>query len=392
MAAVLSAGMLLNTIPAYAEVKGPREPADRGKTEAELNGFTEERWAQLMDNTLSYDEIDDLVHNFNPMITSAWANLNDVKDLMGTITDELRARRRDMTQLKEKAKAEYEFEDYANYYMQEIILQKTADAMSKSVNSMDKEITASNRPLREAERQVSVGVRQLMIAWNNLSEQRAIVADSVEMYEKLRNDAAARLGVGLATELDVKTAEASLLQARSQLSALDAAAEPLKKNLILLCGWSADAEPVIEAVPDADPARMDAMDPETDLQKAIANNGTLINWRHGAHDLSTASMKNRNRTEESMNDNLLVNLRSLYEECRAARSGWEAAKNGLQAAEITKNAGDLQYQMGMISTAQYLGILTQYQSARTAMNTADSSFFQAMEAYDWALLGIASVE
>ena len=48
--------------------------------------------------------------------------------------------------------------------------------------------------------------------------------------------------------------------------------------------------------------------------------------------------------------------------------------------------------MGMLSTAQYLGALTQYQSAKTAMVTASSTFFQAMETYDWMLNGISSVE
>ena len=59
---------------------------------------------------------------------------------------------------------------------------------------------------------------------------------------------------------------------------------------------------------------------------------------------------------------------------------------------MTKNAADMQYQLGMLSTAQYLGALTQYQSARTTMLTAESTFFQAMETYDWMLNGVSSVE
>ena len=49
--------------PAQAAVLSAQEPGDVGKSQAELNGYSEARWAELMDNTLNYEEINDLVHN-----------------------------------------------------------------------------------------------------------------------------------------------------------------------------------------------------------------------------------------------------------------------------------------------------------------------------------------
>ena len=78
--------------PAMAYVTAPRTPEERGKTLAELNGFTEQRWQQLMDNRLEYEEIGDLVHTFNPAIVSAWSNLTDNTQLMDTIVDNLQVK------------------------------------------------------------------------------------------------------------------------------------------------------------------------------------------------------------------------------------------------------------------------------------------------------------
>ena len=378
--------------PAMAYVTAPRTPEERGKTLAELNGFTEQRWQQLMDNRLEYEEIGDLVHTFNPAIVSAWSNLTDNTKLMDKIVDELDAGQRDMERLKSNARSDGDYEAYGNYAMQEAILKASSKALYNSAEKMKRPVTAQNRPLRAAERQVTSGVQQLMIACGSLMEQRAIVAESAAMYEKLLADANARLAVGMATAADVQSAQTSFLQAQSQLSAIDASAWQLKKNLILLCGWSADADPEIGPVPEPDPARIDGMDPDADLTKAIAHSQDIINFRHEDHSLSTYSKNVRHETEETMNQNLLVNLRTQYQKVLSARESWIAAQSGLQAAELTKNAADLQYQMGMLTTAQYLGALTQYQSAKTAMVTASSTFFQAMETYDWMLNGISSVE
>ena len=305
--------------PAMAYVTAPRTPEERGKTLAELNGFTEQRWQQLMDDRLEYEEIGDLVHTFNPAIVSAWSNLTDNTKLMDKIVDELDAGQRDMERLKSNAKSEGDYGAYGNYAMQEAILKASSKAFHDSAEKMKRPVTAQNRPLRAAERQVTAGVQQLMIACGSLMEQRAIVAESAAMYEKLLADANARLAVGMATAADVQSAQTSFLQAQSQLSAIDASASQLKKNLILLCGWNADADPEIGPVPEPDPARINGMDPDADLTKAIAHSQDIINFRHEDHSLSTYSKNVRHETEETMNQNLLVNLRTQYQKVLSAR-------------------------------------------------------------------------
>ena len=391
-AAACGLSVWLAAFPSYAYITSPQSPQDRGKSVAELNGYTEERWAELMNNTLNYEEIGDLVHSFNPAIVSAWESMNATARHMDTIVENLHARQRDMESLKSSAKDDGEMAGYANYTMQEKILGASAKGLSDSADLLKRPVTAANRPIRAAERQVTAAVQQLMIACASLKEQRAIVAESAGMYEKLLSDARARLSVGMATAADVQSAETALLQVQSQISSIDAAGYLLKKNLIMLCGWGAEADPELGPLPDPDPARIAGMNPDADLAKAIAHSQDIINFRHESHSLSSYSKNVRHETEEQMNQYLLVNLRNQYQAVLAAQEAHEAAKSGMQAAELTKNAADMQYQMGMLGTAQYLGALTQYQSAKTALLTAESEFFQAMETYDWMLDGVSSAE
>ena len=378
--------------PARAAVLTPQEPGDVGKSQAELNGYSEARWAELMDNTLNYEEIPDLVHNFNPAIVSAWNNLNDSIDLMETIVDSLKSRERDMSDLKESARASQSQGNYGNYTMQEMILQASYKSISNSVDLMRRPVTATNRPLRQAERLVSNGAKQLMIAYSGLRKQRAIVAESVQMYEKLFQDTQLMQAQGLATATDVLKVQSSLLSAQSGLATIDTNLMQMKENLILLCGWKAGSDPVIGEIPVADLSRISAMNPDADLTKAIANNVSIIDFHHEKHDHSSTAMEARDATEAEMYQNLLTNLKQQYQTILADKAAYEGAVSGLQAAEMTKNAADVQYQLGMLSAANYLGALTQYQQARTQMDTADSTLFQAMETYDWMLAGNASVE
>ena len=94
----LSLCMALATpITSYAYVTSPKSPSDVEKTQAQLNGYSEETWSKLMDNTLEYVEIEDLVKNFNVNISSAWSKFNENVDSLSMALDTLKAARREMS-------------------------------------------------------------------------------------------------------------------------------------------------------------------------------------------------------------------------------------------------------------------------------------------------------
>lgn len=390
-AGVLSFSLLF-AASSFAASQTDSEPADSGKTAAELNGYSEERWEQLNDNTLDYDELKDLIHTFNPSISAAWHNFNSAVSDMNTMVENLQSRQRDMKNEKETAKSAGDYSAYGNYAMQEMILKKTVSALSDAKDLMARPVTQSNRPLRQAEAQVVYGAKSLMIAYQSMEDQRQILSELVSMDLTLSSNAASRAAAGTGTQADVLSAQADLLSAQVKLAQVTTAEGSLKKNLILMCGWKEDADPVIGEVPASDLSRIDAMNPAADMTKAIGNNYSLISFRSGEHKKSTASYQARDLTEEQMEGNLSANLTSDYNEVLSDRTGLEADRAGYDAAVITKNAADTEFSLGMITQAQYQGMITSYIRAESALKTADRTLFQALETYDAAVAGICPVE
>jgi len=387
--AALSFGMAFCS---FAAANSVSEPADTGKSAAELNGYTEERWRQLNDNTLEYGELQDLVHTFNPTVSEAWKSFDSSVSDMSTMIENLQGRKREISDLEKSAKDSGDYSSYANYAMQNIILKKTVSALSDARDLLARPVTQTNRPLRQAEAQVTFGAKNLMIAYQSMEDQRQILSGLVSMDQTLYDNANSHLSAGTGTETDVLSAKANLLSDQVKLSQLTSAQEKIKKQLILMCGWKEDADPVIGEVPASDLSRMENMNPQKDITAAIGNNYTLISFRSADHTKSTASYGARTLSENEMEQNLLNNLTADYNGILSDKTGLEASEAGMAAAQITKNAADKQYELGLITTAQYRGLITSFTGAQSALKTADRTLFQAMETYDAAVAGICSTE
>lgn len=387
----LSVSLLLPA-GAYAAAYTPSEPADAGKSQAELAGYSEERWAELNDNTLNYEELRDLVHTFNPAISTAWNSFDSAIADMNTMKENLQSREREMTGLRDAAKSGGDMASYGNYAMQAAILKNVSHSISVAKDKLARPVNGSNRMLREAEAQVVAGAQSLMTAWAGMEDRRQVLSELVQMDQALYDNAVSRAGAGTGTQTDVLSAQAGLLTAQVQLSQVETAQDKLKKSLIVMCGWNENADPEIGAVPAADPSRLDSMNPDADLTQAIGNNFSLISFRNEDHKKSTASHNARNLTEDEMDQNIAQNLQAYYNEALSDRTGLEAAQAGYEAAQITKNAADTQYRLGMITAAQLDGANVSYITAKTNLSTADRTLLEAIRTYDNAVAGMCPTE
>lgn len=367
-------------------------PDASNQSTAERNGYTNEQWERLMDDVLEYEEITDLVHNFNPSVVSARSQKEDSVHLMQTIADNLRARKRDMQNLKQKAEAAGENEAYQHYKMQEMLLKKTADSLEKGIQKTERKGDFTNREIRALERDCSHAAKRLMISYHALFSRSALLSESLEHYRNIAEWEKQKMKLGISTARELSRTEVEQSEIKAQCSDLDRNVAEVKKNLMLLCGWNEAANPTIGEIPEADGKRMDEMNPDSDLKRAIANNREIIDFRHENHVKSSASWSVRENSEQEMNENLLSNLKTLYGKIEEEKALAEAAESGFLAAEIKKAAADVKYGGGLLSEAQYIGELLHFREAKTACFTAKINLFQAMENYDFALQGDVSEE
>lgn len=376
----------------YAAVKAPSAPADEGKSEAELNGLSEEEWASLNDNVLEYGEIENLIRYFNPTVSDLWnqqgSTVSDITDIINGLENSQREIRTD----KEETGTDTDTAGYDNDVLQEKALSNLILSYTAARDKAKRPVSSKNRTVRETQAALTKGAQALFISYNSLKDKTDIQSEFTDLDQKLYEDAVAKRNAGTGTAADITAASAELVSARSGLFALKAEEESVRKKLIIMCGWTEDASPEIGDAPASDLSRIDAMNPDTDLTEAIANNQEVISFRAGDHKISTASHQVRDLTEEEMNQNIMANLKEYYGEVLSDEAAFQAAEKGLRNAEILENAAKMQYGNGRISGAEYRKTEISCFRSRAAYSEADRTLLLAMETYDWAVKGICPAE
>ncbi|EFU77460.1 hypothetical protein HMPREF0381_0636 [Lachnoanaerobaculum saburreum DSM 3986] len=376
---------LATPVTSLAYVKSPGNPSEVGKTQAELNGYSEETWAKLMDNTLEYSEIEDLVKNFNVNISSAWSKFNDNINSLNLAIDTLRSAKREMSSDATAAMNNGDIVNTMLYKAQGKGLGMSIQAMGTAKDKLSRQITAANAPIRNAQEQVVSGVRAIMIGYKNIENQEKILDSMINMYEETLRVVNQTGSLGLSTNTDIIKAQSDLTNARANLLTLKANKDKLYRTLITMCGWSPDADVTVADIPDVSDDDINKLNPSVDINTAIGNNATLIKNRHNTSSKSSSFVDAKLYQSSQDEDILRANINELYNNIITDNGNLAAANAGLEASKATQNALDTQKSMGMISTAQYLGgrlsVLqkqAEEKSARLQLNTDYNAYMQAL--------------
>ena len=254
---------------------------------AKLSDYDAETAARLQDDKLEYDELENLIREYNPEISYAYNQLDfsdddtasTVRNLKDSIEkndykDTVKALKEQKKQLE--AMPDFEGKDAALQELKTTIkgLESMLDAPSTTTKATDKQLEKARKQIDTGARSALKGTQTLMITYDNLRAQ----VQTLEKVEELQKEAleAAKLqaGLGMATDTGVLQAQSDLLSSQSQLDNLRNLSNNLRSQLCLLTGWKVDATPEIGTVPAADPSKIDTIDLTADILKAIGNNQT----------------------------------------------------------------------------------------------------------------------
>ena len=377
---------------AYAAIDSPAVPSEDGKSIAQLNGYSDDDWNKLTDDKLEYDEIYDRIHTFNPTIISAWNMLSSSIDSMKDSIDNIKSMKKNMTDLKDKATSDGNVIDIINYTMQEIILDKSADAMSKALKTLERPASSTNEKIRQGEAQMVSGAKSLMIGYKSVESQKELLAELVNLYEESYDAMQASMLVGYATQMDINQAYVNLASARSNLSSLEATQIQLRKSLLIICGYDSNDDITIGDIPHIEESSIDALNPDTDITEATGNNYILIDHRHETYKMSLGTKEAYDVKESELEQNLKTNINILYTDILANKKAYDAALSGYESAKISKIAADKQYELGMLSKAQYIGSCITYVQKKASYEVADMTLTNSYNLYNDAISGNCSVE
>lgn len=388
IAAVTACMLAVTSVPAFAySPTGPGASPEAGR-------YSEEELARLQDNVLEYSEIQNRIREYNPTISQVWKTYEDTRQDYANMVTELESQYQVVKNLADSYES-------AGEMMGNQVLISTAKQLKKgyqsTMESMEDTVSQwndnkSTGSIRSYERQMTAGAQQAMIGYDTIRQNIATLETMVQLYDRQYQMYTRQKELGLATDKDVLSSYTSFLSAQSQLASLNNQADSVRRSLCQLLGYDPETNPEIRSLPAFDMTRLEGMNLEEDTKKAIGNNYTLISQRTSAAGKTNAKRENRNKILDEGDQKLTIEMQRLYQDVMDKKAAYDAAATGYQAAEASWGAAQRQYQNGLSSEIQYIGLQLAYYQKKAAFESANLSLWQAMENYDWGITGLAAVE
>lgn len=349
--------------------------------------YTEEEWAALQDNTLEYEEIEKLIKEYNVTYQNNMAEYRDFVDEYGTTNEEWSDAYRE---LADEFYSEMGDGDTASSMLSNLQLEQQAENMLTQADEavddsetyrLEYEKQAKNLVLQAQSYMISYHRQRLNLA--NAEEQKALTEANYGLTQ-------AKLAVGMATQIDLLNAEASIRTQEQSISSQKTALEQTRQNLIVMLGWNAGDQPEIGEVPQVSMEEINAIDVAAGKEAALANNYTLrINKRrleNSSEDSVTDKLKN---TIEDNEKKIRLSVESAYQSLLAAKLSYEqaVASNETAQAQLAISAAGLQ--AGTITALAYEQQQANADAAQIAVQTAALDLFEAYQTYEWNVNGLA---
>ena len=354
--------------------------------------YSAEKWATLRDNKLEFDEISDLVHEYNPTVVQ---NEISYKDYLTKNRDDVAQDYYDKAN-EIYSNINYPDSDDANYGSG-VAAALRNEQQAKSLMEQGDENTDDQATMRiqydQAEARLAKQAEGLMITyWTqyyNLDGQKARIDEAKLSFQSEQN----RLAAGMSTQAKVLSAKESVASAEAALVTAESNLASTKESLCLMLGWGYGADVEIAELADPDQSKIAAIDVSADIQTALENSYAYRLTKKQLTNARTDSVKEKlSETEKNQKETISNSVKSAYDSLLLAQSGYEQAQSALALQEVSMKSADVKLAAGTITKNTYESQKASYTTAQVTARTQKLSLLQAMNDYDWAVNGLASAE
>lgn len=352
--------------------------------------YSAEKWETLRDNNLEYDEIADLIHEYNNTVIQNQITYKEEKDdNRDDVAQEYYDRANEIYD-----NISYPDSDDSSYGSQmAAALQNEQQAQSLMKQGDESTADAETKKLGYDQTEASL-VKQaqgLMITyWNqyySLDSLRERKNQAETSYQSAQN----RLAAGMATQTDVlsareavSTAEASILSAESSLA-------QTKESLCLMLGWSYGVDVKIGELPEPDMEKIASVNLEADIETALQSNYTFRSTEKQLANARSTSVKEKlTQTRKNQQDAISANVKDTYDSMILARSNYEQAQQAYELAAANLSTAANRLSAGIITQNAYQSQESSCLTAEVTVQTQKLALLQAILNYDWAVNGLAS--
>lgn len=354
---------------------------------------SEQEWASLRDNSLEYAEMEGLVEEYNPTVQkNRFSYRKFISDYGRTKDDVAGEYRRLAQELLEDIN--YPDEDDPSYALRmsaALSSEMQANALLKQAdeNLEDAEIIRLNYEM--AEKALVRTAQNHMIAWHTERNESRMAELEKQLSERTLAVIQTKEQVGTATRAEVFDAMKEVKEAERMKIRAQSSADTTKRKLQIMLGWKADGNPEMGAIPDLDMNRISGMDPDSDVSKALETNYTLrINKKKLANAVNGTDVRGLELAIKDNEARVKASLDNAYQAILGAKEAYiYRIANASLKRQIAKESQQ-RYALGTESLVQKESDEIEEEKAVLEEKNAAYALFQAMEAYDWEVNGLAS--
>ena len=351
---------------------------------------TEQKWARLQDNVIEYDEIPDLIHEYNATVQNNQYDYQKFREDYGDTNSDVADAYNDLAQ---DFYDDMSGETDAGSMMSDLQLDIQARNMLKQADNTLEDSKIYLLTYEMAEDNLAATAQSNMISYHKKQLELEQKQTDLELAREKYSLEQVKQAAGTVTAVDVLTAKESLQSSENNIKELESGIENLKEELYISLGWKHNDSPDIKELPQMDVSRIDGMDPDRDLETALENNYTLkINKRKLENARSKTTRESLETKIRNNEKQIGASLSSAYKNVLSARLSYEQAVAEAQLEETNTNIAAGKLQAGMMTSLEYKEQEYKMESSRLNAEMAAVSLFQAMETYDWSVKGLASAE
>lgn len=383
----------LSLMPVYA--RGRYGFSDNVDTAPKQTSYERERtaenWATLRDNTISWEEIPDLVHEYNPTVSSLWIQFRD-NARRGVYHVDVEEARQAVEDAYEKALSAANGNAVAEA-LAEMQYQSNSSNFSADQVAGSSDETVAKLSVMETEKNTVETVKKSFISRENSILQKQIDALNLEDNKRDLESTEKKKAVGQATEMDVLTAKAQVdageLTLKGDESTIRKTAELLQVSL----GWKADASPVFPEIPSVEESSVQQISLAEDSKKALENNFSLqMNTRK--RDLSTgdANREDLENKIKNQKEKIQSDMLSRYQSLKQAMDAKKQAVSAEANAKAAYEKAERSLQLGSVSVKARDKAKTAYDVAVLQKKQAELKLTEEYLDYQAGVAGLASAE
>lgn len=346
-------------------------------------------WERLKDNVLEYEEIGDLIHEYNATVQNNQYEYNKfIQDYGRTKEDVSDAYR----ELADELEAEMTGEDGMGM-VSDFQLEQQAKRLREQAddNLEDSKIYSLNYAQAEASLVMSAQSKFLSYYKSQLE------LDSAKIQKKELESSAGLVQMkqqaGTATVAEAFNAQEAVLNQEKTIAELEQQVESTRQSLIVMCGWKGSDQPQIGEVPETILSRIDAVDLEADKKLALENNYVLqVNRRRLENAKDADNQINLQKTIDSNERQIQLSVTNAWQSLQTAKRTYEQAVSAKELEEQNWNLAVQKWNAGMIGSYEYESAQAALQTKELAVQTTLLELTEAFEAYRWNVNGLAGAE